>query len=299
MQLFALDENKNRIFVENATKGLDYFCLECGSTLRLRGGMHMQLHFYHLEPPDSCRQHGKGSAHIRIQNYIQQKLGSECEQEVRFSEISRIADLAFFKEKIIFEVQCSPIAANEVQSRIKDYKSVGWEVIWLLNDYLFNKKRATYAEAFLEKHPHYFVHVKEDDLYFYDQASAIHRGKRTHFFVDNCSLKWEIDLSLLKKNTFKEADVKLPYSVQKRIATWPLFCTSDVIDRAKNGDLQEYFQSIKEEEERLFIKPKKGIFPQKEEKETFLQYAKRSFASFLYNVKERMRAILIDANLSS
>ena len=97
MHLYALDEKENLISVHETDKKTNYFCPECRSIVRCRGGFLRQIHFYHLEPNRSCRQSGKSLVHLQIQYYLQRVL-SESELEKRFSSIDRIADVAWEKK---------------------------------------------------------------------------------------------------------------------------------------------------------------------------------------------------------
>ena len=51
----------------------------------------------------------------------------------------------------MFEIQCSPITAREIEERNSDYQSLGYQVIWILHDSLYNKGRLTAAEYFLQE----------------------------------------------------------------------------------------------------------------------------------------------------
>src|SRR5262249_32635390 len=150
MQLYALDAKSKRIFAHSAARGVDYFCHECQGRLRLRGGGRIKVHFFHLGSKESCRQAGKSEAHLLVQNTICRQIGLDfgC-QEVRFEAIGRIADVCWHEKKYIFEVQCSPISAEEVQARTEAYESLGFQVIWVLHDKTFKRRIVSPAELYL------------------------------------------------------------------------------------------------------------------------------------------------------
>ena len=104
MQLYALDKNSIVISAKNASKHDRYRCLECQSNLRLRGGIHRQNHFYHLDSKRICRQSGKSMEHLQVQLFLQSQLSltDDCLLEKRFEEINRIADVFWVSKKIVF-----------------------------------------------------------------------------------------------------------------------------------------------------------------------------------------------------
>src|SRR5438105_4635558 len=121
MQLLARKSDGSLVLARNAKKQHPYECLECKGDVRLRGGLHRQLHFYHFEPSPFCRQHQKGMVHIQVQLHLQSLLGEDCLLEHQMSEINRIADVAWPTKKVVFEIQFSPISAQEVKERNRDY----------------------------------------------------------------------------------------------------------------------------------------------------------------------------------
>jgi hypothetical protein len=182
MQLYALDQDEMPTVAMRASKGLDYTCLECGDKVRLRGGSKRQAHFYHVSPNGLCRSSGKTKAHLDAQNYLLSILPG-AEMECRFKEIGRIADIAWHPEKIIYEIQCSPITAEEVAQRNSSYQSIGYQVIWIFHDLRYNQDNVTAAEYVLRSLPHYFMDLtKGEEPEIYDQLAVISRGWRQKRF---------------------------------------------------------------------------------------------------------------------
>lgn len=159
MQLYALDEAGQIIFAKDAIRHTNYYCLECRGAVRVRGGMHRHTHYYHLALSQSCRLNGKSMAHLQTQMRFQTLLGRDCALESRFSEIGRIADVVWWPQKMIFEIQCSAISPVEIEARNKDYASLGFEVIWILHDQEYNQWRESAAESYLKYFPHYFTNI--------------------------------------------------------------------------------------------------------------------------------------------
>jgi hypothetical protein len=186
MQRFALSENGKRVFAEEAFPQVDYFCPECLSPLRLKRGEVKVAHFFHLEGTRECRWKTRFQVHTTIQESIAEKLGeTACTLECFFPEISRIADIAYHPEKIVFEIQVSPISDEEVKKRTEDYWRVGWHVIWILHVDQFGRKKACAAESFLEGIPHYFVLLFDrgqiQELRIFDECSFVYKKRRRWF----------------------------------------------------------------------------------------------------------------------
>lgn len=122
------------------------------------------------------------TSHAAIQNFIKEALpGTQLEKN--FTEIGRIADVVYFPKKIIYEVQCSSIDLQEVIKRNRDYKSIGFHVIWILHDRHFNKTFVPPAELYLRKRGAYYTSLTPqgygffyDQLDFFDGALRVYKG---------------------------------------------------------------------------------------------------------------------------
>lgn len=226
MQLYALDAHNRLVFANQAKKQQDYFCLECRSIIRMRGGMHRQNHFYHVEPARNCRQNGKTVEHIQTQLFIQKQLPEgEAIIEKPFPEINRIADVAWLPQKIIFEIQCSTIPAKEVEQRNADYESLGFQVVWILHDKRFNQWKMSAAELFLQRRPHYFttMNAKGKGI-IYDKYDVVLRGTRKHLLGP-----YPVEIEKLKpidKETIGHST--LPKIVKERMAHWSYCFANDL-----------------------------------------------------------------------
>ena len=170
MAIFAKDQEKI-ICAWEANPQKTYLCLGCNRPLKYRRSKLQFPHFYH--PSKSlCRIEKKNKKHLSIQIAILKQL-SQAKLEVPFKTIGRIADVVWEKEKIIFEVQCSPISFEEAKMRVLEYNSLGYHVIWILDDRVFNRRRIRKSEFFMRTHHSYFVQGTD---FFYDQQEII-RGR--------------------------------------------------------------------------------------------------------------------------
>lgn len=238
MHLYALGNNEEVLYAGHANKHINYVCLECAQTVRLRSGFHRQPHFYHLQPNHKCRLNGKSMPHLMLQHHLESILPKgEVQLEYRFPIIKRIADVAWITKKIIFEVQCSPISAAEVLQRNADYASQGYQVVWLLHQSRYNQQRATAAEDVLQHCPHYFSTMDgEGKGEIFDQPSFIVQGIR----------KQRMPRALINASQpYREkpmAHLHLPQIIRHRLKTWPLGFQGDYTDlcHEKIGDLDAW-----------------------------------------------------------
>lgn len=123
----------------------------------------------------------KSATHAAVQEYLLRLYGRRAQIEKNFPQIGRIADCAIPETKLIFEIQCSPLSREEARSRIADYGSLGYTLIWILHDSLFNSLRVTDLEIFLERFPHYYTNISASCRgIIYDQYEK--RRGRLRFF---------------------------------------------------------------------------------------------------------------------
>ncbi len=250
MQIFASDTAGTPVSALLASRQNNYRCLECGQTVRLRGGAHKQLHFFHLGPIGTCRLGGKSLLHLNLQLHLQTLFTSqECHLERRFPEINRIADVVWEKEKLIFEIQCSPITALEVKQRIGDYTSLGYQVVWILHDKQFNRHLLSSAEGALRHHPHYYTNIDLNKRgIIYDQYSIDRQALRKER-----SYPLSVDLRLPRR-TRPSIPLNSPL-LRLRKKSWKLSFAGDLLDQ---GGSPEFLKTITSLENRFPLAQKRS-----------------------------------------
>ncbi len=234
MQLYAL-EGDSPILASRAEKSKDYLCPECQGRLRVRGGHGRQIHFYHLATPRLCRQHQKGADHLHLQLRLLELIGEGAAQiESPFPAIGRIADVAWPAQKIVYEVQCSPISLEEARQRTADYRTLGYEVVWILHDKRFNQKKLSPAEKFLRETSCYFTNIDRlGQGIVYDQFDHVRSYKR--FFKGE---KLVVSPTRLFPIQRSDLATTLPKAVADRLAAWKYFAAGDLLDRLmREGNL--------------------------------------------------------------
>jgi len=255
MQLFALDQNKKLVPAGYASRQYDYQCLECEAIVRVRAGAHRRVHFYHLKNATGCSLHQKSMEHIQVQSFLFEILPPrDCTLEQPFPEVKRIADVAWFSQKLVFEIQCSPISALEVQSRNEDYQKCGYQVVWILHEQTFNQRRLSAAEQFLGDSPHYFTNMNEDgEGMIYDYYALIEANRRTHRLA-------HFAVQLNQPYRYPEVSPKvIPIKeMAKRVQSWNFYFSGDLFDLfSKKEDFakhEAYFAEIYRMEQQAFSK---------------------------------------------
>lgn len=177
MPLYAQDAD-DLVFAADAHPEKAYKCLECSLPLQLRRAPGRVPHFYHRKTSPACRLYSKSEEHLLLQVQLQ-KLIPDAILERPFRQIRRIADLAWEKEKIIFEIQCSKISVEEATQRIEEYGSLGYEVIWILDDRKYNQWALRPVEPLLRKTQAFFATFRRHtSSLFYDQFEICTETRR-------------------------------------------------------------------------------------------------------------------------
>ena len=122
---------------------------------------------------------------------------------------NRRADAVWEEQKIVFELQLSPISQEEVLARGCDYTSSGYQVVWILHDAEFNQRRLSPAEQFLRvSYPTYFTNGST----FYDQIEVVEGNQR----------RYRGDLLPVSLSSPCRPLIKVPDRC------WPLHCLGDL-----------------------------------------------------------------------
>lgn len=181
MAFFAVDDD-DLIDAAAAEPGKIYWCSDCFGPVKLRRRKRGLVHFYHLKTAPTCRLYSKTEDHLLAQLQLQKIFPEGVLQLERpFIKINRVADLCWENEKIVFEIQCSQLTEKEAEMRIRDYRSIGYETIWLLDDKRYNKRVIRPAEDYLRKRGAYYLSIRASKVYdqfeIYSEGRRVKRGK--------------------------------------------------------------------------------------------------------------------------
>ncbi len=256
MQLYAFDLDKQLIHARQALRQVDYQCLECQQIVRLRGGPQRQRHFYHIEPTSFCRQHQKGPVHLQLQSYFFNQLPQgDCLLEHSFPFIGRIADVAWLSKKIVFEIQCSAISAEEVLARNADYRKLGWSVVWILHDERYNQFRLSAAEMALRHSTHYYSNMDHAGSgIIYDQFDLVDEGIRAGRLS---RLPVDIQKAELFQSETQAYDLQL---LNQRAKNWTFSFSGDLMNLFQESPDSIYLRQAKEKEKAFYANSGSGGF---------------------------------------
>ena len=127
----AVDENNNKVSIENADKSVKYFCPSCGAPaiIKAANSLAVKVHFAHKKGSDcDSFSHDMSEWHLGWQR----KFPIE-NREVTMEKdgIKHRADV--FINDTVIEFQHSPISADEIAKRNDFYLSLGYRVIWIFD----------------------------------------------------------------------------------------------------------------------------------------------------------------------
>ncbi len=212
MAFCAVDEDKP-ISAWDADPAKTYFCIECFAPVKVRRGPKRFPHFYHLANAPSCRLYSKSEDHLLLQLQLQKQLPKgEALLEQPISSISRISDLLWEKEKISFEIQCSQIEQVEVETRTREYRKAGYDIVWVLDDRIFNKRQLRPSEEFLRTQHCYFASFsRQTPSYFYDQFEIFRNQKRV-----KKGKKFTLQMDKVHKIPADQWPERLPRQIERR-----------------------------------------------------------------------------------
>ena len=171
----------------------------------------------------SCQETSTHSLHRVVQKAIQAAIPGSV-LEMSFSAIRRVADVAYPPEKLVYEVQYSPISIGEVRKRNRDYASLGYTVIWILHDHCFNKNTLSLAELYLRHSLSYYTSITASESgFFYDQLEVFQNGGRMY-------RGRPLILNSLLPSPLHAPIPALPKLLQRKIQKNPFYLSGDAVD---------------------------------------------------------------------
>ncbi len=228
MSLYAYEDDL-LVYAAEAEERRPYRCSGCGSPVRVRKGPSRVPHFYHLARASSCRLYSKSEDHLLAQLSLKKLLpAGETVIERPFPRILRVADVAWETRKIIFEIQCSFLTPREAEHRMEDYQTAGYQVVWILDDRIFNRKILRPAEQLVRLFPCYYATLRKGDPIFYDQFEIFHRNYR---IKKGHHLKIHIEKPRTLPSFSWEED-RFPSQIIQKAAKTSLYFQGDLLHKA-------------------------------------------------------------------
>lgn len=237
MPLYALDEEGRIVSAHGADPFRHYRCLECKAALHQRAGRERRSHFYHTQAVPQCRLYSQSIDHLVLQAALQGQ-NPALQAERPFEKILRIADLCWEEKKIVFEIQCSPIRPSEAGQRVRDYAGEGYELIWLLDDRLYNRRQLRLSEALMRLPAGYYFSLRRQTVY--DQFEVV---------KDKARLSKGPPLPVDLAHPAPAPAPRPPMTRQLNVRTSSHYFPGDLFDRSLRYPV--YLQRLQEQEEMI------------------------------------------------
>ncbi len=130
--LIALNENGERIYIDDAVRHVKYYCQKCHSEVVARKGVKRSHHYSHCKNSkrDNCDSlsHDKSVWHRSWQNLFPVDYQ---EILIKVAGSCHIADILI--DDLVIEFQHSPMSIEEFNKRNNFYTSMGKKVIWIFD----------------------------------------------------------------------------------------------------------------------------------------------------------------------
>lgn len=137
---YAIDvKTQKRIDIESAihtSKGGEYICECCGKPLYVRKGAATEHVFYHAagECTDKWNYEFDDPWHIGMQKWLVEQIpGAESEVVITAGGITHRTDVCMPQQKVVIELQHSPMDYDVFAERNFFYTSAGYKVIWIFD----------------------------------------------------------------------------------------------------------------------------------------------------------------------
>jgi competence protein CoiA len=124
--LVAHDATNVRVCGWDADRHHPYHCPGCQQPVRCKQGAKVVWHFAHLSR-DDCDLDGESVRHMEIKALVARRWRADLEVPLG----KRRADAVVETRKLVLEVQCSPMSADEWDARERDYRAMGYKVAWV------------------------------------------------------------------------------------------------------------------------------------------------------------------------
>lgn len=139
--LVAINQHGERVRATEALKEEDYFCPYCKTELILKKGIKVTTHYAHkINVHRKCAK-AETEKHYYAKFFIANLLkqhGYNVEIEPYCPTIMQYPDI-LIDSKIAMEIQFSRISLQEIRERSLGFKSLGVEVVWIIEDTKYHK----------------------------------------------------------------------------------------------------------------------------------------------------------------
>ena len=131
----AKDKEGNRVTIEEAARGGEYFCPLCGDRVivKAKESEAVSEHFAHKNKVECDSWRSVANVMSEWHRAWQNCFPKECrEVVVQSGGVKHIADVLINNDTVI-EFQHSPITAEEIAERNRFYTECGYKVVWVFD----------------------------------------------------------------------------------------------------------------------------------------------------------------------
>lgn len=133
---YASDKSGNRVFIDNAQKGIDYYCPACKAKMIMKCGDIVAHHFSHKARKlcDPWYKDRMSDWHRKLQSMFPEDcqevtVWNDSHSEVHFADVM----FSYKGTGHVLEFQHSPITRKEFISRSSFYLGLGYKLTWIFD----------------------------------------------------------------------------------------------------------------------------------------------------------------------
>lgn len=168
--LVAINQHGERVSATEAVKENDYFCPYCKTELILKKGIKVTTHYAHKSNVHRKCAKAETEKHYYTKFFIANLLkqhGYNVEIEPYCPTIMQYPDI-LIDSKIAMEIQFSRISLQEIRERSLGFKSLGVEVVWVIEDSKYHK-----GVLYLNTFQAYFINPLSRTLLTWDRSKQV------------------------------------------------------------------------------------------------------------------------------
>lgn len=184
---YASDKSGNRVYIENAKRGNDYFCPACKAQMTMKCGDVVAHHFSHKARKlcDPWYKDRMSDWHRKLQSMFPEEcqevtVWNDSHSEIHFADVMFSYNGAHY----VLEFQHSPISRKEFISRSSFYLSLGYKLIWIF-DFCEceSPKKILYTSKEPSEHKISIVWPGRDRLHFLDGLNRLQYSETGNFHI--------------------------------------------------------------------------------------------------------------------
>lgn len=184
---YASDKSGNRVFIDNAQKGIDYYCPACKAKMIMKCGDIVAHHFSHKARKlcDPWYKDRMSDWHRKLQSMFPEDcqevtVWNDSHSEVHFADVM----FSYKGTGHVLEFQHSPITRKEFISRSSFYLGLGYKLTWIFDFCECEKpKKILYTRKNTTEHEIDLVWPGSDRVRFLDNLDRFQYAEIGNFHI--------------------------------------------------------------------------------------------------------------------